>query len=55
MLADRGWGYAILEDFLGVKNYPTWAVVAPDLRSIAIGSGYESHDVIADAIRADAK
>jgi hypothetical protein len=55
VLADRGWGYAIPAHFLGAKNYPTWVVVAPDLRSIAIGSGYESHDDIAEAIRADAK
>jgi hypothetical protein len=54
VLADRGWGYAIPERFLGAKNYPTWVVLAPDLRSIAIGSGYESHDEIAEAIRDDA-
>ena len=55
VLADRGWGYAIPERFLGAKNYPTWVVISPDLRSIAIGSGYESHDEIADAIRDDAQ
>ncbi len=54
VLADRGWGYAVLEHFLGAKNYPTWAVVSPDLRAIAIGSGFESYDAIAEAIRIDA-
>jgi hypothetical protein len=55
VLADRGWGYAIVEHFLGVKNYPTWTVISPDLRSIAVGSGYDSHDPIAEAIRQDAQ
>jgi hypothetical protein len=53
VLADRGWGYAILERFLGAKNYPTWAVVSPDLRSLSIGSGFESYDAIEEAIRSD--
>ena len=53
VLADRGWGYAIPETFLGAKNYPTWTVISPDLRAIAIGSGFESYDKIENAIRAD--
>ena len=53
VLADRGWGYAIPERFLGAKNYPTWTVIAPDLRAIAIGSGFESYQVIENAIRAE--
>jgi hypothetical protein len=53
VLADRGWGYAIPEHFLGTKNYPTWTVIAPDLRAIAIGSGFESYQAIENAIRAD--
>jgi len=53
VLADRGWGYAIPEKFLGAKNYPTWTVISPDLRAIAIGSGFESYQNIENAIRAD--
>jgi hypothetical protein len=53
VLADRGWGYAIPEKFLGAKNYPTWTVISPDLRAIAIGSGFESYQLIENAIRAD--
>lgn len=53
VLADRGWGYAIPEQFLGAKNYPTWTVISPDLRAIAIGSGFESYQDIENAIRAD--
>jgi thiol-disulfide isomerase/thioredoxin len=55
VLADRGWAYAIPEHFLGVSTYPTWVVVTPDLRTVAIGNGYESFDEIADSIRTDAK
>ena len=53
VLADRGWGYAILHRFLGQNNYPTWAVISPDLRSISIGSGFESYDPIENGIRHD--
>jgi hypothetical protein len=57
VLGDRGWGYAILGAYLGEGfGYPAWAVVAPDLRVIAVGNGYASgaFDDIAGYIEDDA-
>jgi thiol-disulfide isomerase/thioredoxin len=57
VLADRGWGYAILGTYLGKEGfgYPAWAVVSPDLRVILVGSGYGAGlwDEIGAAIEAD--
>jgi hypothetical protein len=42
VLGDRGWGYAVLGEYIGVDNfaYPTWAVVSPDLEVLSVGTGY---------------
>jgi hypothetical protein len=57
VLGDRGWGYAVLGDYVGFESfaYPTWALVTPELEVILVGTGYGdgTWDAIAAAIEAD--
>lgn len=42
VLGDRGWGYSMFTGYFGEEgmSYPSWLVVAPDLRVVGIGQGY---------------
>lgn len=61
VLGDEGFGYARMAPYIGTEggmSLPTWAIVAPDGRLVAGGSGYSDASggwtEIADLIRADA-
>ncbi len=44
VLADRGWGVSMFYPVLGLTMaYPSWMVVAPDLRVLGYGAGYDGY------------
>ena len=51
LLADRGWGLSMfIPLFAEQTGYPSWALVAPDLKVIQHGTGYGGFTAFQNAI-----
>jgi len=57
LLQDRGFGYALFPAFAEAETgeafgYPTWIVVDPTMKPVAVNVGFGSWDAVAEIIRA---